>query len=312
MDKITWNDWDRELKGPAAYEIYNAAAKRHKKRYHWILVSQLITLLLISLLSSIPQPDILGSKPVQYSTLFLILFFMSLMILQYRANHMIKWQKSRFMAESCLSEAWFFSFGVRPYATALDQAKKDFLERIKHIKTELEMPQGLKLIFSTAPREAPSLPGDLLQNEFPEWVMTMRNKTNPEKIVFYKEKRINDQLKYYRRRAESNASKSETYFMAGLGLNILGAFLAILSIGGTLPSYTYIALFTTLSAAFVSWTQTKQYEEVSAKSYVAVGELQQIMNELDLIKPTDVFDIIERKVLEAEKLISREHKVKRT
>jgi hypothetical protein len=36
------------------------------------------------------------------------------------------------------------------------------------------------------------------------------------------------------------------------------------------------------------------------------------MNELDLIKPTDVFDIIERKVLEAEKLISREHKVKRT
>ena len=124
--------------------------------------------------------------------------------------------------------------------------------------------------------------------------------------------RIQNQIVYYSKRAKKNARNSEIYFYAGLLLNVAGIILAILSIGGTLPTYTYIALFTTLSAAFVSWTQTKQYEEISTKSSVAIDELTLVKEELSILKDhAENEALIKNKVYEAEKLISREHKVKR-
>lgn len=312
MTKIRWSDWDRELKGPATYERFNAVAKLNKSYYHWILRLQLLVLLIISLLSSIPNQEIQSSKIIQYLTLTFIITFMALMILQYRSNHMVKWQKARFLAESTLSEAWFFLFGFDIYKGGLDKAKEAFIQRIKVMKTELRMPD-VNVIFSKVDTNGQSniIADDVLENDTPQWVQDNYNKSIFDKIVFYRDKRINDQLKYYKRRAEKNLFNSEVYFYMGLVLNIVGAVLAIMSIGGTVPSYTYIALFTTLSASFVSWTQTKQYEEISTKSSVAVEELLEIKNELSLFTANTDVGIVEKKVFEAEKLISREHKVKR-
>ncbi|MFA7687802.1 MAG: DUF4231 domain-containing protein [Moheibacter sp.] len=302
MRKINWNDWDRQLRGPSSYERYNALAKIYKKLYYNILRAQLIVLLLISLLSSIPSPTIQSLKFTQYAILVLIIVYMCILIIQYRSNYMPKWQKSRFMAESCLSEAWFFMFGFDIYNGEISAIKSVFLNQIKKIKTELKVPE-MKVVFN---------PEEALQNEFPEWVVSNRSKDLSHKMDFYLSNRIQNQIDYYSRRTDKNTRSSEMYFYSGLLLNVVGIVLAILSIGGTVPTYTYIALFTTLSAAFVSWTQSKQYEEISAKSSVAIDELNLVKEELILLKSNnDNVSAVKSKVYEAEKLISREHKVKR-
>ncbi|QEC44483.1 SLATT domain-containing protein [Pseudobacter ginsenosidimutans] len=305
MRTIKWNDWDRELKGPATYEKYNALAKLHKQYYHNILKSQLITLLVISLLSSIPDPDIQGMKLIQYLILFLIIFYMCLMIMQFRSNYMPKWQKSRFLAESTLSEAWFFAFGFDIYENA-EQAKEAFLKRIKYIKAELKMPE-IGIVFDTQVESIRSV----LNNEFSAWIIDTQSKSMQDKIDFYITNRVENQIKYYSRRAELNSRNSTLYFYTGLVFNVIGITLAILSIGGSVPAYTYIALFTTLSAAFLSWTQTKQHEEVSIKSSVAIDELSSAKDELLILKDTNNLTRVRSKIYEIEKLISREHKVKR-
>jgi hypothetical protein len=305
MPKLKWNDWDRKLKGPSTYEKYNAIAKLSKANYHWILRFQLLTLLAISIMSSIPDPSIQSSKLIQYVILFLIIAYMTILIIQYRSNHMPKWQKARFVAESTLSESWFFLFGIDIYNDGIEDAKIAFLNRIKTIKQELHLPE-INIVFNVSPET-----NNLLESEYPTWIIENYSRPLNEKIQFYIKNRIDDQLSYYRRRSSQNSSYSELYFYLGLILNVIGIGLAIMSIGGTLPTYTYIALFTTLSAAFVSWTQTKQYEEISTKSSIAVEELEAIKNELSILNDNPRASATERKIFEAEKLISREHKVKR-
>jgi hypothetical protein len=306
--KLKWTREDRELKGPGTYERYNAFAKKAKERYHSILIWQLLTLVAIALVSSVPDIFIGGSRIIQYLTLILILFFMALMIIQYRSNQMQAWQKSRFLAESTLSEGWFFLFALDPYKAGLNAAKEAFLERIRTMRTELKMPV---LNYTFGYKEGAAENG-ILEDEHPAWMVDNYGKPLKEKIEYYIKYRIDDQLKYYTARTKKNANKSTLYFTTGLFLNIAGAILAILSIGNILPSYAYLGVFTTISAAFVSWTQTKQYEEISTKSSVATEELMELKNELRLMLPSPVQAAVEKKVFEAEKLISREHKVKRS
>jgi len=82
--------------------------------------------------------------------------------------------------------------------------------------------------------------------------------------------------------------------------------LTVLTIMDIIPNFSYLGLFTTLSAAIFSWKQTKRFEELSSTYSVAIEELKDFKKKLLLDNSeSEIKEII----YDTEKSISREHKL---
>src|SRR5680860_1257461 len=114
--------YDRELKGPDSYEYFNDLSKLCQSRYLLILKWQLILLLSIAIISSIPKLPEIYTKIKHLIELVLILTVLILMIVQYKSNYMNGWQKSRFLAESILSSSWLLLFKIDIYDNTWNNA----------------------------------------------------------------------------------------------------------------------------------------------------------------------------------------------
>lgn len=288
-------EYDRSLLGPDSYEYFNSLSKTCQNHYLKIVGSQLIILLLISLLAAIPTTIPSIDKGKHILELFLIICILVLMIIQFRSNYMDGWQKSRFLAESILSQTWLLLFKVDNYDTEINKALTLLQEKISEMKSEVVVDSYYKLITQKSS-----------DNDRPQWVLNNFNKSDDDKIEFYIRERLNNQEGYYFKKTRSNSRKSGQYFWIGLGAMTIGAILTILTIADIIPDYSYLGLFTTLSAALFSWKQTKRFEELSSTYSVAIEELKDFKKRL-LSAPN--FSEAKNIVYDCEKSISREHKL---
>jgi Ca2+/Na+ antiporter len=288
-------EYDRALIGPDSYEYFNNLSKTCQNRYLRIVGSQLIILLVISLLAAVPATTQCFDKGKHILELSLIISVLVLMIIQFRSNYMDGWQKSRFLAESILSQTWLLLFKINKYDTELNQALTLLQENIGEMKKEVVADAYYKLATQKSS-----------DNDRPKWVLDNFDNSENDKIEFYIRERLNDQEGYYFKKTKSNSKKSGLYFWIGLGAMTVGAILTILTIADVIPDYSYLGLFTTLSAALFSWKQTKRFEELSSTYSVAIEELKDFKKKL-LSAPN--FSEAKNIVYDCEKSISREHKL---
>lgn len=287
--------FDRKLIGPDSYEYFNDLSKLCQSRYLKILGAQLLILLGISLLASIPELCSPFEKIKHVIELALIVTFLILMIIQFKSNYMDGWQKSRFMAESILSQGWLFLFKVDNYDKDYNSAVSIFLERIRGMKSEINVTDYLKLVSVISS-----------DNDQPNWISENFDKDISEKRNYYITERINDQEKYYYKKTLYNRRNSEKYFWFGISSMGIGAVLTTLTIMDVIPNFSYLGLFTTLSAAIFSWKQTKRFEELSSTYSVAIEELKDFKKKLLLDNSEAEIKSI---IYDTEKSISREHKL---
>ncbi len=291
-------EFDRELVGPDSYECFNNLSKLCQKRYLSIVGWQLILLLLISLIASIPVIDAncgQYEKVKHFIQLLLIFIVLILMIRQFRSNYMDGWQKTRFLAESILSQSWLLFFKIDKYDNSLNNSLQIFHDRIKSMKSEINITNYLRFLSPVS-----------IDNDKPKWVADNFNLTNDEKIEYYIKNRLNDQELYYYKKTLYNTKKGERFFWFGLCSMGLGAILTVLTIMDLVPNFSYLGLFTTLAAAVFSWKQTKRFEELSSTYSVAIDELKDFKKKL-LLSPTE--NRTKEIVYDVEKAISREHKM---
>jgi hypothetical protein len=287
--------FDRKLIGPDSYEYFNNLSKLCQSRYLKILGAQLLILLSISLLASIPELCTPFEKIKHVIELTLIITVLILMIIQFKSNYMDGWQKSRFLAESILSQSWLLLFKVDNYNKDYNLAVGIFLERINEMKTEINVTDYLKFVSAISE-----------DNDQPKWISENFNKNISEKRNYYITERINDQEKYYYKKTLYNRRNSEKYFWFGILAMGIGAVLTTLTIMDIIPNFSYLGLFTTLSAALFSWKQTKRFEELSSTYSVAIEELKDFKKKLLLDSSEDEIKAI---IYDTEKSISREHKL---
>ncbi len=287
--------FDRSLIGPDSYEYFNGLSKLCQSRYLKILGAQLLILLGISLIASIPELRSPFEKIKHVIELALIVTVLILMIIQFKSNYMDGWQKSRFLAESILSESWLLLFKVDNYNKDYNSAVSIFLEKINDMKSEINVTDYLKFVSVISS-----------DNDQPNWISENFNKNISEKKDYYIIERINDQEKYYYKKTLYNRRNSEKYFWFGISSMGIGAVLTTLTIMDVIPNFSYLGLFTTLSAALFSWKQTKRFEELSSTYSVAIEELKDFKKKLLLDNSeSEIKEII----YNAEKSISREHKL---
>ncbi|MEK7719290.1 MAG: DUF4231 domain-containing protein [Bacteroidota bacterium] len=287
--------FDREFIGPDSYECFNNLSKLCQKRYLRNVGIQLVLLLLISIIASIPELSAIHEKLKHFIQLSLIIIVLILMVVQFKSNFMDGWQKTRFLAESILSQAWLLFFRINKYNDEINSSLSVFQDRVKSMKSEINITEFLK--FSSP------ISND---NDNPKWIIENFTLTNSEKIEFYIKHRLNDQEKYYYKKTLYNTRKGELFFWLGISSMGIGAILTILTIIDIIPNFAYLGLFTTLSAAIFSWKQTKRFEELSSTYSVAIDELKDFKKKL-LLNPTE--DRTKEIIYDVEKSISREHKL---
>ncbi len=186
QDKMKKTKFDRSLVGPDSYEYFNDLSKLCQSRYLKFLSSQLILLLTISIIASIPELIAPYEKIKHFIELTLIISVLILMIVQFKSNYVDGWQKSRFLAESILSQSWLLLFKVNNYNKDFNEAISIFLERIKEMKSEINVNDYLKFVSQVSS-----------DNDRPQWITENFDKSISEKKDYYIIERINDQEKYY-------------------------------------------------------------------------------------------------------------------
>lgn len=237
----------------------------------------------------------LNSKTIVYvisGVLLLVATILSLVIKnkQYEDT----WYRGRALAESCKTLTWRYITCSEYFESNLSpsDAKKRFTERITEIKNE----------FSDLNKElnATLLALPIITEE----MKLVREYTLERRKQYYLQYRIENQINWYKDKADKNKSKYENWFWAV----IVAQILALLSIGFLIkfPScdFNFVGLFSTLSACFFSWLQLKKYQENKEAYTTATSELNLIKQEAEEVNSEETFS---KFVLDSENAMSREH-----
>lgn len=284
-------NFDRELKGPYAYDRFNSISKICQTRYLNLIKAQSCILVLMALLSSFSVASDECEKIVRYSIITLSILTLGIIIFQQNKNYMTGWQNARFIAESVLSNSWLFSFKIGIYNSDERTATKNFIDTIDKIQKEVELKNFLSISNSTLPTIA-------------DWMKTNFNDCNiASKKVFYINYRLDDQINWYTNKSEFNMRQSSLWFALSLILLLAGIILTVFI---QLNQFAILGFLSTITAAILTWRQTKRFDELKVTYAVAAKELHSLKSKFELEK--DEFDIL-KFVEEAEKSISREHKL---
>ena len=289
-------NFERQLDGPDSYQYFNTISKICQSYYIGLIRAQLLILFLIAVISTLPV--LCDSLEIIKLIIYLILMslVLILMIIDFANNYMDGWQKSRFLAESILSNCWLLIFKCEIYNyNKYDDAISELHKRIKFLKKEINVNNFL------------SYTGVINQdNDSPTWIYENFNANLKAKKQFYIENRIQEQINWYNQKTKSNKDNSRNYFILGLISLSIGIILTALVLAKLIPNLSYLGLFTTLTASLFSWKQTKRFDELKTTYSVTADELCHFKNIIEIEQNESE---IQKIVLDTENSISREHKL---
>lgn len=284
-------NFERELKGPYAYDRFNNISKICQRHYLQLIMAQSAILIVIALLSSfsITNGDI--EQGTRYTIVALSIIILGIIIFQQSKNYMTGWQSGRFIAESALSNAWLYSFKVNQYNADEKSATRLFIDDVEKIQKEVDLKSFLSIYDSSLPAIS-------------DWMKELFSETEiANKKAFYIKHRLDDQIKWYSKKSAFNHRQSKFWFGLSLILLVSGIILTLFI---PINQFAILGLLSTITAGILTWRQTKRFDELKITYAVASKELHSLKAKFEL--ETDEADII-RFVDEAEKSISREHKV---
>jgi len=119
----------------------------------------------------------------------------------------------------------------------------------------------------------------------------------------YRELRVNDQLKWYSEKAESNRIRSKQWTAVLVALEALAVILGLARVTGAIGT-EWLGVFASAAAAVAAWKQTKNYSSLSEAYAVTSHEVGILSISLDS-NPTE--EEWAQAVHDAEAAFSREH-----
>lgn len=236
-----------------------------------------------------------NSKTIIYVISGILLLFATILSLVIKnKQYEDTWYRGRALAESCKTLTWRYVTCSEYFENNLttSEARKRFTERIIEIKDE----------FSDLNKE---LSAKLLALPIiTEEMKNVRGYTLENRKKYYLDHRIDNQINWYKNKADQNKSKYEGWFWAV----IIAQILALISIGLLIKfpncNFNFVGFFSTLSACFFSWLQLKKYQENKEAYTTATSELNLIKQEAEEVNTEETFS---KFVLDSENAMSREH-----
>ena len=205
-----------------------------------------------------------------------------------------KWYGGRAIAESVKTLAWRYMVGAEPYGVSVPEATVDkkFLATLEDIlKERKEFQWEIDDVVSKQP-------------EITERMQEIRKLSLEERKAVYSKYRVNNQLEWYSRKAAKSRAREVVWFWSIIAAQALAFIAAMVRIGFPSSPLNLTGVFSALAAAFLSWLQTKRYQELAQSYAVAAYELGLIAEQARHVQTDEAFSAF---VVGAENAMSREH-----
>lgn len=277
---------------PALYLGADAASATGRRSYFRLVRADLLLLAAGATLSTFaPLFDTVSGQTIRsISVALLVLGFVAKTSGRIRRFDN-EWYDGRAVAESVKTLAWRFMLHVPPFSTTDRDAEARFgadLREIIRARPDLILEMGSE---PTSARQVTAA------------MRAIRSLPFADRRERYLSERIDDQIRWYAGRSESNRQAASRWFWLGLAAQSGAIGLTIVRIVVT-AGPDFVALAAAISAMATAWTQINRNDEL-AKSYgVAAQELILLKGELELADTEEEFTAI---VDDAESAVSREH-----
>lgn len=204
------------------------------------------------------------------------------------------WYGGRAVAESAKSLAWRYMTGADPYPTSLTPVEADgkFIADLRLLaRDQTPSALGFGAEFSDRPqvsarmREVRALPLE-------------------QRRQLYLKERIDDQRRWYGRKARSSQVVANRYFVLIQVSQALALGGTVLLFSAAVSKWNLGGVFSSLASALIAWLQLRQHEELAQTYSVAALDLGFIEEQaMTVSNEKELSDL----VVNAENTVSREH-----
>jgi hypothetical protein len=204
------------------------------------------------------------------------------------------WYSGRAVAESAKSLAWRYMTDADPYPASLPPAEADgkFISDLKSLaKDQTPSALGFGGEFSDRPQISPRM-------------REARSLPLEQRRQLYVKGRIEDQRKWYGRKARKSQVVANRYFVLIQASQALALGGTVLLFSAAVSKWNLGGVFSALASALIAWLQVRQHEELSQTYSVAALDLGFIEEQaVSITSEKDLSSL----VADSESTVSREH-----
>lgn len=278
---------------PALFVNADAASQAKQRSYLRSLLGQYALLLMAACTTVAPNPASLQAQSALY--LLFVLGAGALLLHMSLREPQKEWYEARAMAESIKTLTWRYMMHSVPFGTG--EAEGDARLAFKtYIGDLVDANRRNGSTLATALTFGPQITPEMQR---------VRALPLMDRKAIYLDRRIRDQLAWYRNKARWNQSRSALLAKTCAALYIAGILVAFyqLTIGTMIVQFLSEPILVT-AAAMIGWMQAKRYSELAASYTLAAHEIAQIEHNIEAVASDADFDTF---VTEAEFAFSREH-----
>jgi len=256
---------------PSLFRIADQASQDAQWWYLLLVRANLTVLVVASVLASIQlSPNqILTMRWLEGGSAFLFALGATLTFVLQNRPFREKWYDGRSIAESVKTISWRYMMKADPYGEEEELADVDtqFAEDLRGILREGNTPPAVT--------NASASMGDQITATMRE----VRNLPTGERWRTYKRQRIDDQRRWYSKKASKNRGQKTSIFISVVVAQIVALIFAITTIVKPTISFDPTGIIATLATALLAWLQVKRYEELSKSYSVAAQDLGMVADE---------------------------------
>jgi hypothetical protein len=275
------------LQYPALFESAELEAAESQKLFFAVRSAELVSLTGAAALAVVPIDWAGRAGPVLTVLMFVVALGVQVSRVGNRAER--RWYDGRAAAESIKSASWQYAVGGEAFRISDAQADTVFVERLR------DALRGLKhLNFGAAGSDCAAAT---------ESMRGLRQSSQAERFRVYRERRVAEQVEWYKNKADWNRQRSRVFGGMTIGVEFLALVLGLLRVTGSVD-VDLVGVAATAAAGLVAWSQAKNYT-LLAESYAVTS------HEILLVAESMKADVTEaewaQSVHDAEAAFSREH-----
>ncbi|MEX0661199.1 MAG: DUF4231 domain-containing protein [Balneolaceae bacterium] len=275
---------------PALFQVADTASKRTQNYHIWSVKGYLSCLIIGSVLAFYGINN--SYLAIAAAFVFIIGILLTFFILNKDFEN--AWYNCRALAESIKTSTWKYIMRAEPYADTNDVrvANSEFRNLLKRL---LNQNSNLSHVFVDEACE---------REQITSIMKKVRAMSLEERKNFYIEYRIDDQRKWYSKKAVTNKNHRKVWFGILIALNVLALTFVLLRIDS--PSFQYwpVEILVVLSGACLTWIQIKKFQELSSAYSLTAHEIGTIRGEIERVDGEEMFSDF---VNDSENAFSREH-----
>jgi hypothetical protein len=246
---------------PALYQESCKCADCSQKKHLQILKIRIGLLVGYATLGAVAWSIVtnLSFIPLIAITLALTMVLVFTAILETRKYNRL-WFNSRTIAETVKKESWLYMMKAKPYHQDKpeDEVEQDF---INALRVTAEADSSVIPEFSQYHEE---------NTQLTNYMKETRKADLQTRVKTYKESRLQDQQRWYARKARLNLKQASHYTILVWFFQALTVIFALINVLLTNLPFNLIGIATTSAAAILLWANTKGYNELSQSyGYIA-------------------------------------------